>query len=264
MEGSPQPQMVGSWLRCYRCWSQELEVQVHYEGIHRIDPIQAGERAEVVDELQEAVVQCLDCMHGQPHLAFHNGRIEPVEDRWERMVAGTPWVASCTVTVETPTRSRPARAPRPRTRSPTPRSATMARASSSRTCGCRKHDDDQIVVHLLRVGLYARSSEEASGVLEDAARGQLTITLAGRGVPSPRRHRRPTAPEPRRPLRQRALDRAITAWEDRHSASRSQTAGHEDPGGRRRAARRPAGPPEGDGQPRDGGAAPPPSPPSRT
>ncbi len=21
-----------SWLRCYRCWSQELEVQVHYEG----------------------------------------------------------------------------------------------------------------------------------------------------------------------------------------------------------------------------------------
>ena len=99
MEGSPQPQMVGSWLRCYRCWSQELEVQVHYEGIHRIDPV-TGERAEVVDELQEAVVQCLDCMHDQPHLAFHNGRIEPVEDRWERMVAGTPWVASCTVTVD--------------------------------------------------------------------------------------------------------------------------------------------------------------------
>jgi hypothetical protein len=23
-----------SWLRCYRCWSQNLEVQVHYEGIH--------------------------------------------------------------------------------------------------------------------------------------------------------------------------------------------------------------------------------------
>ena len=92
MEGSPQPAMVGSWLRCYRCWSQELEVQVHYEGIHRIDPV-TGERAEVVDELQEAVVQCLDCMHDQPHLAFHNGRIEPIEDRWERMVAGTQWVA---------------------------------------------------------------------------------------------------------------------------------------------------------------------------
>ena len=38
-----------------------------------------------------------------------------------------------------------------------------------------KHDDDQIVVHLL-VELYARSGEEASSVLEDAARGNLTIT----------------------------------------------------------------------------------------
>src|SRR3712207_7478942 len=84
MEGSTGAS-IGSWLRCYRCWSQELEVQVHYEGIHRIDPV-TGERAEVVDELQEAVVQCLDCMHDQPHLGFHNGRIEPIEDRWERMV----------------------------------------------------------------------------------------------------------------------------------------------------------------------------------
>jgi hypothetical protein len=38
-----------------------------------------------------------------------------------------------------------------------------------------KHEEDQIVVHLL-VELYARSSEEATGVLEDAARGLLTIT----------------------------------------------------------------------------------------
>ena len=59
-----------SWLRCYRCWSQDLEVQVHYEGIHKIDPV-TGERAEVIDELQEAVVQCLDCMHDQPHLGLH-------------------------------------------------------------------------------------------------------------------------------------------------------------------------------------------------
>ena len=88
-----------SWFRCYRCWSQNLEVQVHYEGIHRIDP-ETGERGEVVDEMQEAVVQCLDCMHDQPHLGFHDGRVEPVEDRWERMIAGTPWVASCTVTVD--------------------------------------------------------------------------------------------------------------------------------------------------------------------
>ena len=38
-----------------------------------------------------------------------------------------------------------------------------------------KHDEDQIVVHLL-VELYARSAEEATQVLEDAARGQLAIT----------------------------------------------------------------------------------------
>jgi hypothetical protein len=38
-----------------------------------------------------------------------------------------------------------------------------------------KHDDDRIVVHLL-VELYARSSEEATQVLDEASRGQLTIT----------------------------------------------------------------------------------------
>jgi hypothetical protein len=38
-----------------------------------------------------------------------------------------------------------------------------------------KHEDDRIVVHLL-VELYARSSEEAYEVLEEAARGSLTIT----------------------------------------------------------------------------------------
>ena len=91
-----------AWLRCYRCWSQKLEVQVHYEGIHKIDP-DTGERAEVVEEIQEAVVQCLDCMHDQPHLGFTNDRVEPIEERWERMIAGTPWVASVTVTVDTDT-----------------------------------------------------------------------------------------------------------------------------------------------------------------
>ena len=38
-----------------------------------------------------------------------------------------------------------------------------------------KHDDDKIVVHLL-VELYARSLEEATQVLEEAARGPLAIT----------------------------------------------------------------------------------------
>jgi hypothetical protein len=38
-----------------------------------------------------------------------------------------------------------------------------------------KHDGDQIVVHTI-VELYARSPEEATDVLEDAARGALSIT----------------------------------------------------------------------------------------
>ena len=38
-----------------------------------------------------------------------------------------------------------------------------------------KHDEERIAVHLL-VELYARSSEEATGVLEEAARGILAIT----------------------------------------------------------------------------------------
>src|SRR3954453_9350315 len=90
---------IGSWLRCYRCWSRNLEVQVHYEGIHRIDP-DTGERADVVDEVQGAAVPSRGGTPPHPHLGFANGRVEPIEDRWERMVMGTPWVASCTVTVE--------------------------------------------------------------------------------------------------------------------------------------------------------------------
>ena len=109
MEGSA-PDSVGtqsSWLRCYRCWSQNLEVQLHYEGILKVDA-DSGEAVDPVEEVQEAVVQCLDCLHDQPHLSLtfyeENGRrvskIEAVEDRWERMVTGTPLVASCTVTVD--------------------------------------------------------------------------------------------------------------------------------------------------------------------
>ena len=190
MEGSPQPQMVGSWLRCYRCWSQELEVQVHYEGIHRIDPV-TGERAEVVDELQEAVVQCLDCMHDQPHLAFHNGRIEPIEDRWERMVAGTPWVASCTVTVD---------ADAVETCSGPEAADSLAYAAFG-DHGTReffthvrfhKHDDDQIVVHLL-VELYARSVRGGDGRARGRRARPADDHLARRGVAPAGRHRRPAA-----------------------------------------------------------------------
>ena len=171
---------------------------MHYEGIHRIDP-ETGERAEVVDEIQEAVVQCLDCMHDQPHLGFHNGRIEPVEDRWERMVVGTPWVASCAVTVEA--EAVEDRWERMVVGTPWVASCTVTVDGEGVDCqgpeaadalayaafgdnGTReffthlryhKHDEDQIVVHLL-VELYARSSDEATQVLEEAARGALTIT----------------------------------------------------------------------------------------
>ncbi len=148
-------------------------MHVHYDGIHRIDP-DTGERAEVLEELQEAVVQCLECMHDQPHLTFAEGRIQPVPDRWERMVAGTPWVASCTVTVD---------ADDVETCSGPDAADALAFAAFG-DHGTReffthvrfhKHDQDRITVHLL-VELYARSSEEATTVLEDAARGVLTIT----------------------------------------------------------------------------------------
>jgi len=163
-----------AWLRCYRCWSQRLEAQVHYDAILRVDP-ETGEAAERVEEIQEAVVQCLDCMHDQPHLGFQNGRIEPIENRWERMVAGTPWVASCTVTVD---------ADQVESCSGPDAADSLAYAAFGEH-GTReffthvrfhKHDDEgTIVIHML-VELYSRSAEEATEVLESASRGQLAIT----------------------------------------------------------------------------------------
>ena len=162
-----------SWLRCYRCWSQRLEAQVHYDAILKVDP-DSGEAAERVEEVQEAVVQCLDCMHDQPHLTLDDGRVVPVEDRWERMVAGRPFVASCTVTVDqdqVETCSGPEAAD----------SLTYASFGEQGTreffthVRFHKHEEERIVVHLL-VELYARTEEEATDVLEDAARGVLEIT----------------------------------------------------------------------------------------
>ena len=183
MEGSAQ-ESVGtqsSWLRCYRCWSQNLEVQLHYEGILKVDA-DTGEAVEPVEEVQEAVVQCLDCLHDQPHLAltFYEedgrriSRIEPVEDRWERMVTGTPWVASCTVTVDGDQVESCSG----------PEAAESLAFAAFGDHGTReffthvrfhKHDEDRIVIHML-VELYARSSDEATDVMESAARGKLTIT----------------------------------------------------------------------------------------
>jgi hypothetical protein len=162
-----------AWLRCYRCWSQNLEVQVHYDGIRRVDP-ETGQATEGVDEIQEAVVQCLDCMHDQPHLSLDGEAIVPIDERWERMIAGTPWVASCTVTVD----------------QDQVETCSGPEAAESLTFGAlgepgvreffthvrfHKHDAERIVVHLL-VELYARSADEATDVLEAAARGTLEIT----------------------------------------------------------------------------------------
>src|ERR1700752_1284505 len=93
-EGFPEER--SAWLRCYRCWSERLGAPGHYYRILQGDP-QTGAAADRMEEIREPVVQCLDCMHDQPHLTVEDSRVVPVEDRWERMVAGKPFVASCTV-----------------------------------------------------------------------------------------------------------------------------------------------------------------------
>ena len=162
-----------AWLRCYRCWSVNLEIQIHYDAIRRVDP-ETAIPTEGIDEVQESVVQCLDCMHDQPHLTVADGRVVPVEERWERMVAGKPYVASCTVTIDqdqVETCSGPDAAD----------SLTFGSLGESGTreffthVRFHKRDDERIVVHLL-VELYARTEEEAIDVLEDASRGTLEIT----------------------------------------------------------------------------------------
>lgn len=184
MEGSAADSVGtrSSWLRCYRCWSQNLEVQLHYEGILKVEP-DTAEAIEPIEEVQEAVVQCLDCMHDQPHLslAFYeeNGRrvsrVEAVDDRWERMVTGKPWVASCTVSVD----------PDEVESCSGPEAADSLAFAAFGEHGTReffthvrfhKHESDsRIVIHML-VELYARTKDEATEVLEQASRGTLAIT----------------------------------------------------------------------------------------
>lgn len=179
--GQDPDKPTSSWLRCYRCWSQNLEVQIHYEGVLRVDP-DTAEADEPIEEIQEAVVQCLDCLHDQPHLGLsiyeedgqRTSQVEAIEYRWERMVAGKPYVASCTVTVDqdqVETCSGP-------------EAADSLAFGAFGEHGTReffshvrfhKHEGDDIVIHML-VELYARSEEEAMQVLEDAARGTLAIT----------------------------------------------------------------------------------------
>ena len=154
---------------------------MHYEGILKVDT-DSGEAVDPTDEVQEAVVQCLDCLHDQPHLhlaLYDEGgrrlaRIEAVEDRWERMVLGSPWVASCTVTVEAAeieTCSGPEAAEH-LTHGAFGEAGTLEFFTHVRF---HKHEDELIVIHVL-AELYARSAEEATQVLEAAARGELAIS----------------------------------------------------------------------------------------
>lgn len=161
------------WMRCYRCWSTALELHVHYDGIHRVDAASA-QPVQAIEEHQEAIVQCMDCMHDQPHLLFRDGKLVADDDRWERLVMGTPWVASCTITVsadDVEVCSGP-EAGEALSFASLGDTGTLEFFSHVRF---HSHADDRIVVHLL-VELYARSQEEASSVLEAAARGPLVIT----------------------------------------------------------------------------------------
>jgi hypothetical protein len=91
------------------------------------------------------------------------------------MIVGTPWVASCTVSVDADqveSCSGPEAAD----------SLSYAAFGDHGTheffthVRFHKHEGDEaIVIHML-VELYARSAEEAGDVMEDAARGVLTIT----------------------------------------------------------------------------------------
>ena len=91
-----------------------------------------------------------------------------------RLVLGTPWVASCTVTVG---------AEEVEVCSGSEGAEYLAHAAFGEA-GTReffshvrfhKHEGERIVLHLL-VELYAQSGEEATRVLEEAAGGDLAIT----------------------------------------------------------------------------------------
>ena len=198
--------------------------------------------------MQEAVVQCLECMHDQPHLGFHNGRVEPIEDRWERMIAGTPWVASCTVTVD---------ADDVETCSG-PEAGDALSYAAFGDHGTReffthvrfhKHDEDRIVVHLL-VELYARSAEEATEVLEDAAPRHARDHLARRGVAAAGVDRRRAALS--RPLGRHGL-RSARSGAQRHRHGRRQLADDEEQQVEQRGDRRTSAAPRGSWRRRFGG-----------
>lgn len=161
------------WLRCYRCWSTTLELHIHYDGIHKVDAT-SGSPIEAIEELQEAIVQCAECLHDQPHLQLSQGKLISEGDGWERLVMGTPWVASCTVTVDADSVEACSG----------PEATELLTFAAFGSRGTREffshvrfhtHANDQITIHLL-IELYARSNEEAIEVIEEAAQGTIVVT----------------------------------------------------------------------------------------
>ena len=164
---------AGSWLRCYRCWARDLEVQLHYDAILRIDP-ESGEPADRLDEVQEAVVQCLRCLHDQPHLTIRGGPRRP--GRGPLGADGRRHALGRLLHRH--------RGPGPGRDLLGPEAAESLTYGSFGEQGTReffthvrfhKHDEERIIVHLL-VELYARTEEEATEVLEGASRGVLELT----------------------------------------------------------------------------------------
>jgi hypothetical protein len=89
------------------------------------------------------------------------------------MVLGSPWVASCTVTVEA---AEIEICSGPEAAEHLTHGAFGEAGTGEFFTHVRfhKHEGEQIVVHML-AEFYARSAEEATQVLEEAARGELAI-----------------------------------------------------------------------------------------
>ena len=158
-----------TWLRCYRCWSRTSRSRSTTRASTRSTRRRASAPTSSKSCRRPSCSASTACTTSRTW-GFQGGRVEPVEDRWERLVTGTPWVASCTVTVE---------ADEVETCSG-PEAGDALSFAAFGDHGTReffthvrfhKHDEDRIVVHLL-VELYARSAEEATEVLEEAARGR--------------------------------------------------------------------------------------------
>ena len=86
-----------AWLRCYRCWSTEPRGAGALRGHPQDRP--RDRRARRGGRRAPGGGRPVPGLHARPAApaGSTNGRVEPIEDRWERMIAGTPWVASCTV-----------------------------------------------------------------------------------------------------------------------------------------------------------------------